>query len=207
MKSPIVTHGMRESSPHAPDRRQQLIVFNLRAYEFWNHPYFSGEVNEYPLRLIFESLAFRLRPIAMTDRDDASLWSALENLEVATGNSEKCDQFRRRYDDWFSTTDEALQSYWPVGYSWSAEPPAGSTLENWTYRPLPVQELWDRVFGDGPHSDFRRILANKAADWAEGAALGADWHMARMLAVISTLRPLVVEVHNDVLEVVSQSAT
>lgn len=204
MKSPIVTHSMQDRHPHAPDRRQQLVVFNLRAYEFWSHPYFSGDVNDCPLRIIFESLVFRLRPIAMTDSDDASLWRALENLEAETGDSEKCAQFRKLYNDWFLITDEALQSYLPLGHSWSTEPPAGSALENWTYRPPPVQELWDRVFGDGPHSDFRRILANKATDWPAVAALGADWHMARMLAVISAIRPLIVEVHDNVLEVVSQ---
>ena len=142
----------------------------------------------------------------MIDSDDASLWSALNDLEAATGDTESCDQFRRRYDDWFSTTERDLQAFWPTGHAWSAEPPAGSVAENWAYRPAPVRELWDRVFGDGPHSDFCRILANKVADWTEGAALGADWRMARMVAVISALRPLVVEVHNEVLKVTSQAA-
>lgn len=190
---------MRDNKPKASNARDAFVIFLIRAYEFWNHPYFRGELAGTDLRIVFESPAFRLRPIAMVESDDCSIWATVDRLEE-TKCSSRCADFRGRYCSWFDLSDADLRTFWPPAVPWASQPPPGSELENWTYRPAPSTELWDRVFGDGAHSDFQRVLRNRATDWSAGAALGAAWHMARMLALIGALRPLVVDIHNTVLD-------
>jgi hypothetical protein len=72
-------------------------------------------------------------------------------------------------------TDEELREWWP---NWEVEQPKAGLVHTEIFGVLtPIQELWDRVFGDGPHSDFKRVY-----------------------------RPLIADLHDDVLTVTTQPA-
>jgi hypothetical protein len=82
-QSPIVEAGLKDMNPPVDDPRHRLMVYNLRATDFFQHPFFESNgvlANVIARDLVFESLALRLRPIAMTDSDLCSIWSTLRTI-------------------------------------------------------------------------------------------------------------------------------
>jgi hypothetical protein len=206
--SPIAEAGLgyRNYTVGAP--KQRLMVYNLRATDFFLHPFFQsdGVVGDVISRdLVFESLAFRLRPIAMTDSDLCSIWSTLRTMaELNALTSEALESYEERYRAWLTITDEELRQWWP---RWEVEQPKAAPVHTEILGVLtPTQELWDRVFGDGPHSDFKRVYRNKIQDLNPAGRESRQARYGKLLATIKAVRPLIVDLHNDVLTVTTGPA-
>ncbi len=70
----------------------------------------------------------------------------------------------------------------------------------------PIQHLWERVYGYGPHSDFARVLRVTIRDWGPREASSSTQRTAdlgKLLAMMRVIREVIVELHNDVLDIVS----
>lgn len=203
--SPISKLNLREKSPSFSTPEGRLLIFNLRAYEFFSHPYFverDATAQSVPMDLIFESLAFRLRPLAMTERDDCSIWRTLETLrELDALDETTIVDLERRYSAWLNISDEDLRPYWPT---WRLdEPHTTPTNEDLVGPTTPIQELWDRVYGYGPHSDYKRVLRNTLVDYTEEGRANRVPRYRKLVATIAAIEPLVVALHNQVLGLIT----
>lgn len=203
-KSPIVEAGLRDHEPSFEAPKRRLLIYNLRAVEFFQHPLFYSPLSlvGVPRKLVFESLAYRLRPIAMTDSDDCSIWATLKTLRQLEAMEESAIQsYEGRYRDWINLSEEDLRASWP---NWEAEEPQTEQehADFWGYG-TPIQELWDRVFGGGPHADYKRVVRNFVQDASPAGRQSSDARYGKLIATISAVYPLIVDLHNDVLEVTS----
>lgn len=201
--SPITELKLRDRAPLAGTPKGQLLIFNLRAVDFFTHPYFEDyeDMSRFtPVDLIFESLAFRVRPIAMTDGDACSIWRTLQTLSELEFSSEALvADFERRYRSWLNITDEELRPYWPT---WERDEPLVVRQNEHLFGSTnPIQELWGRVYGDGPHADFKRVFRNKLDDWTEEGRATRTARFGKLVATIAAFKPLLVDVHNHVLTI------
>jgi len=206
--SPIVEAGLRDPNSRFESPRNRLMIFAIRASRFHMHPFFTsnGVIADVLSRdLVFESLAFRLRPIAMTDADDCSIWRTLQTLrEFETVDESTIETYEQRYRAWLNVTDQELRSHWP---NWEVEQPkAVARYTELTGHGTPIQELWDRVFGDGPHADYKRVIRNTTQDWTPEGRESLQARFGKLLATIRAIHPLTVDIHNDVMRVLSGPA-
>lgn len=202
VESPILKRGLRDKAPKAPSVQDALLSFALRAYDFWSHPGFSSSGTLADRALICESMLFRLRPILMMEGDDCSLWRTFDRIDSAGGFSGVTNEFRERYDNWFDVDDLELLIWWP---KYAQVGPESPPLDpSFPYRPGPVVELWDKVYGDGPHSDHQRLLRNKYFAWSEYGRAIHPWLVERRIACMAVVRPLVIDVYNEVLTLIAQ---
>lgn len=202
--SPIIEAGLTETTTSFDSPRERLLIYVIRAADFYTHPFFAsnGVVADVIARdLVFESLAFRLRPIAMTVSDDCSIWATLQTLrELGAVEESVIEGYEARYRAWLALTDEELRAHWPA---WEVEEPktAQRFVELMGYG-TPIQELWDRVFGDGPHSDYRRVIRNKAQDWTPEGRESKQARYGKLLATIKAIHPLIVDLQTTVQAVI-----
>ncbi|GAA1681644.1 hypothetical protein GCM10010977_31670 [Citricoccus zhacaiensis] len=110
-----------------------------------------------------------------------------------------CIDLRKRLWAWFTATDEDITQFWLLNRDSSA-PPLGKNAQILEYEPEPIYELWNLVYGDGPHSDFERILVNSSIEHDSDAGARPVWHQLRMIAYLASLRGLVIAIHNSVLD-------
>ena len=188
---------MRDRSPKSPDSRSALVVFLIRAYMFWNHPYFQGDCTV-PREVVLDSLAFRARPLLMTESDDASLGGTIGRYEECGGDAQAATVFRRRYRQWYELSHADL----------NLQPPGVHRLtefERWQVTTPPRSILWDFVYGHGVHSDNQRVFRGAAAVWSNPAGEEGikDFWETTVLRMLSAARPLIVDVHNAVLALTS----
>lgn len=205
VRSPLVELGFRDRDPSADDAVVRVAVFLIRASEFVNHPYFNtpGPIEGIVMReLVFESLAYRVRAIAMVDSDDSSIWSALRSFEEASVLSlSEIDRLKRMYVGWLTISDTELRRFWP---SWEVEQPQASLLvPHDTDSSSPVRDLWDKVFGSGPHSDYRRLFRTRVMEAAPDATRYKTARYGKLIASIAAVEPLVSEMHQAAFEYLS----
>lgn len=201
--SPILDAGLRDAKPSFEVPSRRLLIYNLRAMDFFQHPFFAsrGVLGDVIGRdLIFESLSFRLRPIAMTDSDDCSIWATLQTLRsMSAFETPVIEAYESRYRAWLAITDEQLRPWWPT---WEVdEPKTGQLSADFLGFASPIEELWDRVFGDGPHADYKRVLRNKIQDLTPEGRESRHARYGKLLATINAIYSLVVDLHNDVLTI------
>lgn len=208
-RSPIFDAGLRDSKPSWDVPARRLLIYTLRAYDYHHHPYFMSRVaisDSVPRDLIFDSLAFRLRPLAMTDSDDCSIWSTLQTLrEMQVVEPSTIDAYESRYRAWLAITEEELRPWWPT---WKVdEPMARQQHADFLGYGTPIEELWDRVFGDGPHSDYKRVLRNKVQDLTPGGPESRHARYGKLIATIYAIYPLVADLQNEVSPFITKEAT
>lgn len=206
--SPILDAGLRDGDPSFDAPQRRLLIYNLRAVDFFQHPFFASRgvvANVIARDLVFESLAFRLRPIAMTDTDDSSIWSTLQTLRAMSAlDVSAIEEYEARFRSWLRITDEELRPWWPT---WKVDEPKTAQINaDVAGGGTPVQELWDRVFGDGPHADYKRVLRNKLQDLTPEGRESRHARYGKLLATINAVYSLVVDLHNDVLTVTTGPA-
>lgn len=198
-ESPLVRAGLRSRRPSFAVADHRLVVFRLRAERFYNHPYFRTgmALGKFMDRaILFESLAFHLRPIAMTDSDDASIWSTLGTLrQMGDVDPGMLERFADDYDKWLSLDEESLRHYWP---DWEREEAVLSSLPSQVYigDRSPIEELWDRVYGGGPHSDGSRVMRIFLQDGLPGGPEAQHAIFGKQLATVSAVRDVVVNLAN-----------
>lgn len=191
---------MRDRSSKSPDSRSALVIFLIRSYMFWNHPYFGGTCSV-PREVVLDSLAFRARPLLMTESDDASFGGTIGRYEERGGDAQAAKDFRRRYREWYELSHTDLNLQPPGVHNLNA-------LERWQVTTPPRYLLWDFVYGQGVHSDNQRVLRGAAAVWSsqEGDEGIKDFWEVTVLRMLSAARPLIVDVHNAVLALPSVSS-
>lgn len=193
-KPPI--RAMKDTAPKAPDPHWALMTFLIRAYEFWNHPFYRGEFVG-PDEVLLDSLAFRLRPLMLTEGDDGSIWATLDRFEQRGGDSSLVRDLRGQTLRWYDLTAAEL----------GIERPNVSSLNVMVQRQvdaLPRYALWDFVNGLGIHTDHRRVIRGVMARWSGSTTVEFREYWQRViLALIHAARPLVIAVHNAVLDLVS----
>jgi hypothetical protein len=198
-KSPIVEAGLKDPSPSFGVPRERLVIYALRALDFYRHPYFTSNrvlADVIARDLLFESLAFHLRPIAMTDGDDSSIWSTLRTLEEQHAlEPDEIESYKARFRGWIALTDEQLRQWWP---NWQQLQQLHADVMGVGTR---KEELWDRVYGGGAHSDFRRVLRNKIPDLSSAGPESRHALYGKLLATISPVRPLIEDLYADVARV------
>lgn len=201
MDSPIRAMKLPDKKPKPQDSALQMVIFNLRAWRFFSHPYFDGRVHAD--EMVLESLCFRLRPIAMTDSDPSSIWSILKLLEDR-GEMEAAtvEKYRYRYKRWFVLSDYEVRGHGP-----RYESPSDLLRENFPELAElryenPIFDLWNFVYGHGVHSDYRRVIQNEMSDLS-GDSRSRSERVARLLALITAIRPLIIDLHDDVADVSS----